>query len=125
MGKARFFIAAIAGSICAGISIFAAAMISTRFISCGGAEISDGNSRPVGVFCALTDPPITTQTEAACAAFEYLDSDLQAATEGYQYDGHLSGDTWEVLIYAPSVIGGWIVYVSAESGEVTEVVGQR
>jgi hypothetical protein len=125
MGKARFFIAAVAGSICAGISIFAAAMISTRFISCGGAETSVGQSRPAGFFCALTDPPITTQTEAACAAFEYLESDLQAATEAYQFASHLFGDTWEVLIYAPSVIGGWIVYVSAESGEVTEVVAQR
>ena len=125
MGKTRFFIAAIAGAICAGISIFAAAMISTRFISCGGAEMSDGHSRPAGVFCALADPPITTRTEAACAAFEYLDSDLQAATETYQYDSHLFGDTWEVLIYSPSVVGGWIVDVSAESGEVTEVVSQR
>ena len=125
MGKARFFIAAAAGAICAGISIFATAMISTRFISCGGAEMSDRHSRPAGLFCALTDPPITTQTGAACAAFEYLDSDLQAATEAYQYDSHLSGDTWEVLIYSPSVIGGWIVYVSAESGEVTHVISQR
>ena len=125
MGKLRFVISAVTCALCAGISILAAAMISTRVISCGGAEMPDGHSRPGDVFCALADPPITSQTEAACVAFEYLNSDLQASTEAYQHETYLSGDTWGVSIYSPLVMGGWTVYVSAESGEVTKVISQQ
>lgn len=125
MEKLRFVISWIAGAICAGISIFAAAMISTRVISCGGAEMPDERSRPGSLFCAATEPPITSETEAACVAFEYLESHLQATTDAYEHDAFLSGHTWEVSAYSPLAIGGWTVYVSAESGEVTKVVSQR
>lgn len=124
----RFVLSAAAALIATAAILVAAAALSARLVSCGAAAVPDDHSRPGALFCALTEPPITSETEAACLAFEHLESELESTADVYDHTTVRSGRAWQVLIHPrePSARDArWLVFVSADSGTVIEVEPQR
>ena len=102
------------------VLLVAASRMSDWLLTRSGTTIHIPNARPSPLACLFLAPPITSETAAACVAFQHLGTDLGFPSTDIYYVAGLNRGIWNVHVLSPCCPGGWEVTLAANTGVVID-----
>src|SRR5262245_46801069 len=102
----RMAIVAALAPVATGVIVIGASRLSDAILASSGTTMQLLDANPRTLLCMLTEPPIDSESEAACVAFHHLASEIESDPQDYRYSAGLDSGVWHVTIHDPRFTRG-------------------